>query len=147
MAFTRGASERAATAEDDDAACAAVADEEVRENSASLGTVSICAGNDELIDVDGTEITFPEGRRSSRIPAVPEDAITEPEDEEDDEVRTGREEDEVTGTDVDCCKTGSSPISAADASRGEVFCLFDILTKEACASEERAPRPGSGSGT
>ena len=147
MAFTRGASERAATAEDDDAACATVADEEVRGNSASLGTVSICAGNDELIDVDGTEITFPEGRRSSRIPAVPEDAITEPEDEEDDEVRPGREEDEVTGTDADCCGTGSSPISAADASRGEVFCLFDILTKEACASEERAPKPGSGSDT
>ena len=128
MAFTRGASERAATAEDDDAACVTVPDEEIRGDSASLGTVSICAGNDELTDVEGTEITFPEGRRSSRIPAVPDDATTEPEDEEDDEEMTGREEDEEVGTDVDCCGTRSSPISAADASRGAVFCLFDILT-------------------
>ena len=130
MAFTRGASERAATAvEDDDAACGTIPDDEViREESASLGTVSIRAGNDELTDVEGTEITFPEGRRSSRLPAVPDDATTEPEDGEEDEEETGREGDEEVGTGTGCCGTRRSPISAADASRGAVFCLFDILT-------------------
>ena len=126
MAFTRGASGRAATAEDDDAACVTVADEEVRD-SASLGTVSICAGNDELIDVEGTEITFPEGRRSSRIPAVPDDATTEPDDRVDDEEMADIEEHGDLGRGRTCCGARKSPISAAVANRGEVFCLFDML--------------------
>ena len=129
MAFTLGASERAATAvEEGDAAFGTIPDDEMtREDSDSLGTVSICAGSDELTDEDGTDMTLPEGRRSSKLPAVPDDATTEPEDEEEDEEVTGREEDVDIGPGRGCCGARKSPISAADASRGAVFCLFDIL--------------------
>ena len=129
MAFTLGASERAATAvEEGDAAFGTILDDEMtREDSDSLGTVSICAGSDELTDEDGTDITLPEGRRSSKLPAVPDDATTEPDDKVDDEEVTGKEEDGNLGRGRVCCGARKSPISAADASRGVVFCLFDIL--------------------
>ena len=67
MAFTRGASDRAATAleEEDDAAVETTADEEeLWPDWASLGTESICVGK-ERTGAEGTEITFPDGRRSS----------------------------------------------------------------------------------
>ena len=137
MAFTRGASERTATAleEEDDAAVGAIADEEeLREDCASLGTESICVGS-ELTDEAGTEITFPEGRRSSHLPVVPDDATTDPEDGREDGEEAGREEDDEV-TCGGCCGDRTSPISAADASRGVVFCLSDISTTETTVTAE-----------
>ena len=129
MAFTLGASERAATAvEKDDAAFGTILDdEETREDSDSLGTASICAGSEELTDEDGTDMTLPEGRRSSKLPAVPDDATTEPDDRVDDEEVADIEEDGDLGRGRTCCGARKSPISAAVANRGAVFCLFDML--------------------